>query len=276
MRDPAQVEVVEDQLARPLDQPGVRVVRRVERLVRTAEADQVRHHAPDPATSEHVDHVPVEERPGGFAVQQQGCRPVRRSRIDVRHAQGATVRVGDLGVPRLPGEVRAVVERVVRGSVDLHGDQSRATLGGSSGRSRVEGVEHVVQVLPQVLRVVCGHPLQSSDLGLLPHAPPRHLDADALGSRLRLVDRPLGLEPGGLDESFRLSLRRTHQCLRLLPGCGDDLRCLGPGLRAPLAVSRAVISNSRTAEGDRGPGTATCPTGPSSCRLPAALRTSSS
>ena len=59
--DLAQVEVVEDQFPGPLDQPGVGVVDLVDRFVGAAEADQVGHHAPNPAFGEHPNHVPVQK-----------------------------------------------------------------------------------------------------------------------------------------------------------------------------------------------------------------------
>ena len=79
-RHVAQVEVVEGELAHPLDVPRERVVRHRQRLVGPAEPDQVRRDAPDPGVGQHRDHVPVEERPRRLAVQQQRDRPVRAAR----------------------------------------------------------------------------------------------------------------------------------------------------------------------------------------------------
>ena len=48
---------------------GVVTIRLMDRLVRAAETDQVRHHAPDPAVGEHPDRLPVEERPARLTAQ---------------------------------------------------------------------------------------------------------------------------------------------------------------------------------------------------------------
>ena len=88
-----QVEVVEGQLAHPLDVPGEGVVRQRERLVRPPEPDHVGRHAPDAGVGEDRDHVPVEERPRRLAVQQQRDRSVGGTGVDVRHPQRAAVAV---------------------------------------------------------------------------------------------------------------------------------------------------------------------------------------
>ena len=119
-RHVVQVEVVQDQLAHPLDVAREGVVLQCERLVRPPEPDHVRRHAPDAGVGEDRDHVPIEERPRRLAMQQERDGSVGGTGVDVRHPQRAAVAVRHLGVRRRPREVRQVGEALVGRAVGLH------------------------------------------------------------------------------------------------------------------------------------------------------------
>ena len=163
--DVAQVEVVEDQLAGPLDQPGVGVVGLVDRFVGAAETDQVGHHAPNPILDEHPDHVPVEERPRRLTVQQQRYRPVGRSRVDIGHAQGATVGISDLGVCRLPGEV-GIARRRRPGFERSPCRSVWQGIGAARGREEVKVSRHPQPVQPDYAETVV---VERASNGLVRH-----------------------------------------------------------------------------------------------------------
>src|SRR5260370_991645 len=67
---PAQVEGVEEKFPHPAHMTGVRMVRDVGRLVRTAEPNEIRSDRPQSGRGQDGDDGPVQVRPRRFTVQQ--------------------------------------------------------------------------------------------------------------------------------------------------------------------------------------------------------------
>jgi hypothetical protein len=118
--DAAQVQHVEGERAHPLDVPRVAVVAGFGGLVGAPEADEVGGDRAQPGVGEHGHHRPVEERPGGLAVQQQDGRPFDGPVRDPRDAHAAAVGIGDVGVLGGVGEVGEIVEPLVGGAEGAH------------------------------------------------------------------------------------------------------------------------------------------------------------
>ena len=100
-------------VADDLDVTVVGVPALVGRLVRAAEADEVRADHPVPAVDEPVEHVPVQVAPAGLAVEAQD----RRARALVEMVQAQAVH---LDVVRFVGVARQVREALVGGAEDVH------------------------------------------------------------------------------------------------------------------------------------------------------------
>jgi hypothetical protein len=93
------VELLEPR-AHPRDVTHVAVVSLLGGLVAPAEPDEVRRQHAMSARDEAGDHLPVEIRPGRLAVQQQDRARAARALVDVVHAQGPALAVGEQGVVR--------------------------------------------------------------------------------------------------------------------------------------------------------------------------------
>ena len=72
---------------RPVHVPLVRVVAPIARLVRPSEPDQVGRDDAMPGVHQRRDHLSIQIRPGGLAVQEQDGRRVLGPFVQVVHAQ---------------------------------------------------------------------------------------------------------------------------------------------------------------------------------------------
>jgi hypothetical protein len=106
----------------PVRVAGIAVVGLADRLVGTAEADQVRRDDPVAGRDQTGDHPAVEIAPARLAVEQQHRRRIVRPLVDVVHAKFAAFRVVDEQVVRRVRPVGQRGEAVVGGAQVLHRD----------------------------------------------------------------------------------------------------------------------------------------------------------
>ena len=139
-RDVTQVEVIEQQLAHPLDVAGVGVVALLGRLVAAPESHQVGGDHPVSGGNQRGDHVAVQVAPRWLAVHQQDRRGVGRPLVEVVHPQRAAFAVGDVGVVRFERIPVESVESIVRCAQRLHGHVSSSRTVGSVDDDVVEVV----------------------------------------------------------------------------------------------------------------------------------------
>jgi hypothetical protein len=117
---PLQVQLVEHQLAHPLDVARIAVILDAGRLVRAPEADQVRANDAVPGCGQHRDHLSVQERPRRLAMQQQDRVGVGRAVLHPGHPQRVAFVVGNVGIMCGIREFRQSGEPVVRCAQPQH------------------------------------------------------------------------------------------------------------------------------------------------------------
>ena len=100
----AQVELVEQGRAHPLDVPGIGVVVLRVGLVGATEADEVGRDGAQPRVDEHRDHLAVEEAPRGLAVHQQHDLAVAWTFVEVVNSEAVAGAGGNLDVVRCERE----------------------------------------------------------------------------------------------------------------------------------------------------------------------------
>jgi hypothetical protein len=112
------------ELGQPLDVGRHGVRRPVQRLVGTAEADQIRGHGAQAAGGQAGHHRAVEVGPRGLAVEEEDHFGIRRPFVDVMQAQP----VRQLGMARQEGKSWKVTEALFGCPHDLHDAHSAAPL----------------------------------------------------------------------------------------------------------------------------------------------------
>jgi len=121
----------------PFDLAVVAVVLALRRLVRAAEADQVRGEHAQTVRREHRDHLPVEIAPRRLPVHADHDGPAAWTGVDVVDAERAPLAVGNVGVMGFVGETRQVRKAFVGCAQELHGSTPRAKGGGDVGAALV-------------------------------------------------------------------------------------------------------------------------------------------